>query len=349
MAWQDRPYYRDRSNSTNPLMWLLTGSIPLFTVFNIRVRAHASMVLYAVLVLLLGFGPGYAWQDRVQNVTLLFAIVLLHEFGHCFAARWVGGSAEDILMHPLGGLAMARPPRRPLPTFITVAGGPLVNVVICLIFGAGLWALGGWLPWNPVLTKPIRNFEGWLDVWRYLFWIYQISWTLLCFNLLPIFPLDGGQMLQSILWPKFGYFRSMIFSCTAGMVCAVLGGMVALATLNIALAILAAFGFMYCMQFKRQLIAMGPEEYADDGIDYSAAYEIDPRPKASKRESRRAAKAAAKRARDAENEQRQIDAILAKVSTHGMQSLSWREKRTLKKATEHQRERDLHAARGRAR
>src|SRR5688572_26946288 len=118
MAWQDRPYYRDRDPSAgNPLMWLLTGSVPLFTVFGIRVRAHASMVLYAVLVLIFGLGPGYAWQDRVQNVTLLFAIVLLHEFGHCFAARWVGGEANDILMHPLGGLAMASPPRRPLPTF----------------------------------------------------------------------------------------------------------------------------------------------------------------------------------------------------------------------------------------
>lgn len=341
MAWQDRSYYRDRNSSAgNPLLWLLTGSVPLFTVFNIRVRAHASMILYVVSVLIFGLGAGFTWQDRVQNVTVLFAIVLLHEFGHCFAARWVGGEANDILMHPLGGLAMAAPPRRPLPTFITVAGGPAVNVLICLVCGAILWTLSGWLPWNPFsFTKPIRNFYGWFDVWRYVYWIYQISWTLLVFNVLPIFPLDGGQMLQTILWPKFGYFKSMLFSCNAGMVCAVLGAMVALATGNIALVILAMFGFYYCLQLKRNVVAMGPEEYADDGIDYSAAYEINPgKPK---RASKRAATRAAKLARAEASERKMIDAILAKVSANGMHSLSWTEKRALKKATEHQRKRDL--------
>jgi Zn-dependent protease len=347
MAYQDRPYYRDQSGSTSPLMWLLTGSVPLFTAFGIRVRAHASMFVYAVMTLLLGLGSGFAWQDRVQSVTLLFAIVLLHEFGHCFAARWVGGSANDIVMHPLGGLAMASPPRRPLPTFITVAGGPAVNVIICILAGALLWTLSGWLPWNLFgFTKPIRGFSSWIDIWRYGYWIYQISWTLLCFNLLPIFPLDGGQMLQTMLWPKFGYFKSMLFSCTTGMVCAIVGAMVALATLNIGLAILAALGFWYCLQLRRNLLAMGPEEYADT-TDYSAAYEIDPRPRESKRSVAKAAKRAAKLAREEASEQEQIDAILAKVSAHGMQSLSYFEKRALKKATENQRSRD--AARSRFR
>ena len=78
MAFQDRHYYRDSSGNTgNPFMWLLTGSVPLFTAFGIRVRAHASLVLYCIFTLLFGLGPGFTWQDRVQNVTVLFAIVLL--------------------------------------------------------------------------------------------------------------------------------------------------------------------------------------------------------------------------------------------------------------------------------
>src|SRR4051812_47398866 len=123
MAFQDRHYYRDQSGrSSNPLMWLVTGSIPMFTAFGIRVRAHASMVLTIALVLLFGFGDkGFSAVDRVQSMTALFAIVLLHEFGHCFAARWVGGEADDILMTPIGGLAFARPPHRWGATFITVA------------------------------------------------------------------------------------------------------------------------------------------------------------------------------------------------------------------------------------
>ena len=118
MGYQDRPYYRDSgSGAFNPLTWALTGSVPLFTAFGIRVRAHASLVIFCVLVLLFGLGEGFSWQSKVQSTTMLFAIVLLHEYGHCFAARWVGGDAEDILMTPLGGLAMARPPQRWLPTF----------------------------------------------------------------------------------------------------------------------------------------------------------------------------------------------------------------------------------------
>ena len=45
MAWQDRSYYRESgSGASNPLMWLLTGSVPLFTAFGIRVRMHVSLL-----------------------------------------------------------------------------------------------------------------------------------------------------------------------------------------------------------------------------------------------------------------------------------------------------------------
>jgi len=65
----------------------------------------------------------------------LFVIVLLHEYGHCFAARSVGGNAEEIILTPLGGLAMAYAPHDPWARFVTVIGGPLVNVAICAICG----------------------------------------------------------------------------------------------------------------------------------------------------------------------------------------------------------------------
>jgi Zn-dependent protease len=343
MAWQDRHYYRDRGAQTwNPLLWLFYGSIPLFTAFGIRVRAHAMFVLYAACVLLFGYGTGFAWQDKVQSLTILFGIVLLHEFGHCFAARWVGGDAEDILMHPLGGLAFASPPRRPWPTFLTVAAGPMVNVIICVGAGAVLWLTSGWLPSNPFTpTRPIHFYRNWFDLWHYTYWIYQCSYTLLVFNLLPIWPLDGGQMVQTMLWPKLGYYRSMLISATVGMAASVLGAMIALASRNLGLAILAVCGFFVCFSYRRQLIAVGPEEYADE-TDYSAAYEQPFTPKRRHRHvSRRAIKKARKLAQQAQLEQQRIDTILAKVSASGMASLTWRERRALHKATERQRKRDL--------
>ena len=69
MGWQDRSYYRDSSQgANNPLLWLLTGSVPLFTAFGIRVRMHASLLLLIVLVLLFGLGQGFTWQDRLESM-----------------------------------------------------------------------------------------------------------------------------------------------------------------------------------------------------------------------------------------------------------------------------------------
>ncbi len=354
MAWQDRPYYRDGPAANNPLMWLVSGSVKLFTVFGIRVRAHASLIIVMLLVLLFGLGQGSTVEIRVQSMTILFAIVLLHEFGHCFAARWVGGEADEILMTPLGGLALAMAPRNPWGTFVTVAGGPLVNVLICLICGVGIYLLS-----HDVLLTPgsiWHHFSdvkyGWFDVYNYLYWIFVVSYFLLIFNLIPVYPLDGGQLLQSILWPKMGHYRSMLLTVNIGLVGSVIMFMVGIATFGsigggLLLIFIAISCFVNCLQQRWMTLANGPEDEATDGIDYSAAYEIDPERKTKRRQSwslKRAAKRAQRQVKDEQLEKVKIDAILAKVSAHGMQSLTWTEKRALHKATEHQRQRDAGSA-----
>lgn len=352
MAWQDRPYYRDRDSSAgNPLMWLLTGSIPLFTIFNIRVRAHASLVVLIALVLLFGLGEHSGVAMRVQSMSILFLVILLHEFGHCFAARWTGGEANDILMTPLGGLAMAMARRRPWPTFVTVAGGPLVNVAICIICALGMWLLK-----QPLFVTPggmIRNMprEAWSNINIYLYLFYAISMALLIFNILPVFPMDGGQLLQAILWKPLGYFRSMMITLNIGLVGSVLMMVTGLAMIGaggfgILIMIIGANCLINCYQMRAMMRAEGPWAFQDeDAIDYGASLysgsATETKRKRPGLRARMSAKRAAKLSREAANEQRAIDAILAKVSAHGMQSLSWSEKRMLKKATEHQRQRDL--------
>jgi Zn-dependent protease len=343
MAWQDRPYYRESGNASgNPLMWLLTGSVPLFTVFGIRVRLHASLILCIVLVLLLGVGGfGDSIVMRVQSVTMLFMVILLHEFGHCFAARSVGGDANEILMTPLGGLAMAMAPRRAWATFVTVAGGPLVNVVICLILG--VFPLG---PWMFGKIFPAVRSAGWFQVSSYLFWIYAISWFLLIFNLLPVFPLDGGQLLQACLWRPLGYYRSMIVTLNIGLGGSVLMAMVGVATFGkfgggLLLILIGVSCFINCLQMRAMVRTEGPWGFSeeDDKSDYSAAYEpaTPKRKHLSSWKMRRLRKRAMKEAQQERREQDHIDAILAKISAHGKDSLSWGEKRALRKATERKR------------
>jgi Zn-dependent protease len=180
-----------------PLHFLLYGSVPLFTAFGIRVRAHASLLLIAALFLIFGIDK-LPWQFNFEGVGILIAIILLHEFGHCIAARMVGGEADDILLTPLGGLASAMSPHRPGATFVTIAGGPAVNVIICVGCAAGLTVLGhapSWNPWHPA-------WYAWGTAAFHLNAVFTISYFLLLFNLLPIYALDGGQMLHTILWPS---------------------------------------------------------------------------------------------------------------------------------------------------
>jgi Zn-dependent protease len=351
MAWQDRHYYRDSgSGARNPLMWLLTGSVPLFTIFGIRVRAHAALLVFIGLVLLFGLGRGSTFQDRFASMSILFGIILLHEFGHCFAARWTGGSADDILLTPLGGLAMTMARRRPWPTFVTVAGGPLVNVIICLISGVALAVLDVKVPLNPFGFSLWGNV-AWLNLAYYLNWIYFLSYILLLFNLLPIFPLDGGQLLQSILWQPLGYFRSMMITMNVGLVGSVLLFAFGLAKLGsgggLLIVIIAAMCFINCFQMRAMLKAEGPWAFQDeDSIDYtSSLYEVERKP--SRWRVRRAERRAAKLENEERAERERIDRILEKVSAHGMHSLSWWERRALRKATEHQRQRDLELGRAR--
>ena len=352
MGWQDRHYYRDGGNGPmNPLMWLVAGSVSLGTWFGIRVRMHASMVVFIVLMLLFrGLGN---WQNTLTGMALLFVIVLLHEFGHCFGSWLVGGSPSEILMHPLGGLAYAGAPHRAWPNFITVLFGPLVNVLICLLAAIGTaMVIGSWrvLPWNPMAVSYrdlVHLSDSGFRTLYYLWMVFGVSYAILLFNLWPVFPLDGGQMLQSLLWVKIGYYRATIFASITGMVGAICFAAFGLVTQSLFIIFLAIWGFQYCLQLYRQLKANGPWAYQEDQ-DYGFEGRYGGSGTATARKlNARAIKKAQRLEREAAAEQEQIDAILAKVSASGMQSLTWLEKRALRKATERQRKRDAEMSRSR--
>lgn len=274
MGWQDRPYSSPPQRGGFDFKNVLFGSLSLGEWFGIHVRVHASLLLMLVFnVLFANARGGMGSRDAIVSSLILFGIILLHEFGHAFAARHVGGDAREILLWPLGGLAFVSTPRRWWPSFFASAGGPLVNVAICLVTGVLLMALSGWqfrLPFNPLIpfggqilmNDASYQLLGDSSVAYYIWWIYITSWTLLFFNLLPIFPLDGGQMLQALLWRKLGYFQSMSLACNVGMAGAVLMGLWGLTGGSFWLLFLAFAGFMTCYQTKMNL-----REYAD------AAYE----------------------------------------------------------------------------
>ena len=351
MGYENRDYRRETYGGpmwTRVGRWLLDGRVHLFDAFGIDVQAHSMLIIAMALTLvLLPLVPGFIWADAVISAVLLFVIVLLHELGHCFGARWVGGEADQIVMHPLGGLALTQPPTNWQAYLVTTLCGPAVNVALCIACAIGLVLLTGHVPWNPLPSRPFVYFRGWLDPVWLLYWVFQTNWTLLLFNLLPIYPLDGGRAVQEIAWSRVGYYRSMLVAATTGLVAAIVGAMAAVALGQIGLLILAMLGIFSCLNMRRQLKEMGPYGFSeyDDPVSASMqrAYRDNRRSnrpsKASKRAQANAAKLAAKVQKDREvaaAEATEIDRILAKVSASGMHSLSRAEQRTLREATQRQ-------------
>jgi Zn-dependent protease len=326
----------------------------MFTALGIRVRAHASLLIFIAGIILLDFERGYPIQYRAFSMALFISFIILHEFGHCLAARWLGGTANDVLLWPLGGLAYTDPPHRPGAFFITAAAGPAVNLGLCLVGIAGFYFttpaalmhgvhLGYLL--NPFhFTLPVDGIT-WSDPAFYFWWLFIANYVLFLFNLLPIYPMDGGQMAQAGLWPLVGHYRSMMMATMTGMVGAVLAGVAALALQGWWFALFMVWCFYTCYQQRLALREAGPEDWRDS-IDYSASIYAAREPAPRKhRFSRRALRKARRIALREKAERDRIDAILAKVSAHGMNSLTWTQRRTLHRETQRQRRQELEMSR----
>jgi stage IV sporulation protein FB len=339
MGWRDRPYSGGddpgggygRSFGDNPLAWAPS----IGTAFGIRIQIHILFILYiAIQLLRASMDGGFWWEFRF--LFMLFGLVLLHEFGHCFGARHVGGTASQILMWPLGGLAYVAPPHRPGAHFFTALAGPLVNVAGCVLAAGVLVAATGTfraVPINPFHMYPPADVIIYLMRSDALFWVYQffyVNYILLLFNCcLPMYPLDGGRMFQAACWHFMGYGRSMRVATTVGMIGAVLLGCYGLFTQNFLLIGIAVFGYITSMR-ERQSSAEG---YAEPLYETGT-----PRPRRSLFGFRKGAWER-KQKRLAE-EQAEVDRILLKVHREGLQSLTRKEKKTLARATQRQRERE---------
>lgn len=177
----------------------MQGSIHLGRVAGIDLYLHWTWFAVAVFEIQSRRGLYSSVLWNVLEYLALFLIVLLHEFGHSLACRQVGGTADRIMLWPLGGVAYVDPPQRPGATLWSLAAGPLVNVALLPVFWAafGFARTNGWAYSSP-------------DGYSFVHALYVIDVLLLAFNLLPVYPLDGGQILRSLLWYVFGRARSLM-------------------------------------------------------------------------------------------------------------------------------------------
>src|ERR1700734_1390152 len=158
------------------------GSIRLFRFSGIDVFLHWSWFLVAAFEIQ---SRNHSYSSIAWNVLeylALFMIVPLHEFGHALACRQVGGRADRIVLWPLGGVAYVDPPPRPGAMLWSIVAGPLVNVACFPI----LWTLRA-LSQSHGWAQTMPNAYAWLRA------VPKINSGWRIFNVLPIYPLDGGQ------------------------------------------------------------------------------------------------------------------------------------------------------------
>lgn len=192
------------------------GTWPLFKFRGIHVFLHWSWLLVAYYHINegKGFFPHIGWDIAVY--VSLFVIVLLHEFGHAFAARSVGGSADQILLWPFGGIAYVQTPPRPGAYLWGIAAGPLVNAMLWPLLYALDWWMHSRLSESDILADGSFSTSFYASI--FVKQLYTINKVLLIFNILPVFPMDGGQLLRGLLWYKLGPIKSLRIAAWIGFV-----------------------------------------------------------------------------------------------------------------------------------
>lgn len=324
---------------------LFSWSLSAGTWFATNVRVSIWTPLLAVL-LMYRLGP----QPGLIAALIVLASLLLHEFAHIFCARATGGYGDEIIISPLGGVALVQSGGTFWSRLIVPAGGPIVNLAVCI--GLVPVLLGQDLPLSGIRTlmNPLNygGEEGILspelpEMTTQLAFI--VNWLLVLINLIPVHPLDGGRMLQAVLTEQYGGQSSNHIYLRIGTIA---GMLFVFAGLMLGSAPVAVIGtFVLVMNLEETYRMRSADSYDDSfmGYDFSQGYtslergsddetgrEAKPGMIASWRQKRREQREEAERIR-AEEDAKQVDEILERLNDVGYDALTDAEKRVLKRAS----------------
>jgi Zn-dependent protease len=162
------------------------NALNIGSVFGIPVKLHISLLIaVAVFAAVSGAQP---WAILILAIGM-FGSIALHELGHSLVARAKGGYIHEIVLYPFGGAArIANIPTRPIDEILVALAGPAVSFILAVLFQQVEWLV----------------FLSWLN------------YMLFFFNLLPVFPMDGGRVLRAGLAIKHGRVSATRKAATVG-------------------------------------------------------------------------------------------------------------------------------------
>lgn len=147
---------------------MLNSRLYIGTYLGVPVYLHSTWFIMLAFFLMLTTFSAFI------TILAMFGIILLHEYGHCLAAKYLNYEVIDITMLPMGGVARISIPVRPAHEIFVALAGPFVNVLLI-----------------PILY--LFSYENDL-----MYNIHMINIVILVFNLMPAFPLDGGRVFRAL-------------------------------------------------------------------------------------------------------------------------------------------------------
>ncbi|WP_437940762.1 site-2 protease family protein [Sorangium sp. So ce341] len=251
---------------------------------GIDVNVHATFGLIVALGALQWSGHHGA-RGALFGAALmlaLFACVALHELGHSLVARRFGLTVREILLLPIGGVAMlAGRPQKPLHELLIALAGPAVNVVLAAVLLVVTVALGllSELPSLGAGASPSPATA--------LLWLLGANVALAVFNMIPALPLDGGRVLRAGLSMAIGPARATSAAAAIGQVIAVALFALAVLSGHLVLAFISVLVFLGATQertterarsilgvvpvgraYNRRAIALSPCDRVSDAAEH---------------------------------------------------------------------------------
>ncbi len=211
---------------------MVRWSLSIGSVKGTEIRVHFTFLLFIMWLgtaLYAQGGPQTA-ANGLAFILLLFACVVLHEFGHILMARRFGIGTRDVVLLPIGGMSrLEQIPEAPSQELQIALAGPAVSIVLAFLFAMSAQDI------PTAVEFPASDAPGLMAQ------LAAANLMLAAFNLLPAFPMDGGRVLRALLAARLGHARGTRIAASAGQIFAIFFGLIGLVFGHAVLVLVALF------------------------------------------------------------------------------------------------------------